>query len=68
MQCEQINNVGRRIPNNTIRHALYSHTRCLGLHSKMCATQMFTSDNQKLWDIQLSSWLFCDLTQQLYPC
>ena len=46
---------------------LYSLTRCLGLHSKMCATQMNTSDNPELWDIQLSSWLFCELTRQLCP-
>ncbi len=49
-------------------HDLYSHSRCLGLHSKMCATQMNTSDNPELWDIQLSSWLFCELTRQLCPC
>ncbi len=41
---------------------------CLGLHSKMCATQMNTSDNPELWDIQLSSWLFCELMRQLCPC
>ncbi len=45
---------------------LYSLTRCLGLHSKICATQMNTSDNPiELWDIQLSSRLFCELTLQL---
>ncbi len=33
----------------------------------MCATQMNTSDNPGLWDIQLSSWLFCELTRQLCP-
>ncbi len=27
----------------------------------MCATQMNTNDNPELWDIQLSSWLFCKL-------
>ncbi len=54
MQCEQMNSVRRRTPNNTIRHVLYSLTR-LGLHSKMCATQMNTSDNPELRDIQLSS-------------
>ncbi len=26
----------------------------------MCATQMNTSDNPGLWDIQLISWLFCE--------
>ncbi len=68
MQCEQINNFRKWIPYNTIRHVLYSHTRCLGLHSKMCAPQMNTSDIPELWDIQLSSWLFCELTRQLCPC
>ncbi len=34
----------------------------------MCTTQMNTSDNPiELWDIQLSSWLFCELTRQLCP-
>ncbi len=61
-----MNNFRKRIPNHTIRHVLYSHTR-LSLHSKMCATQMKPSDNPKLWDIQLSSWLFCELTRQLCP-
>ncbi len=65
MQCEQMNNFRSRI-RNTHRHAFYSHTLCLGLHSKMCRT-MNTSDNPELWDIQLSSWLFCELTRQLCP-
>ena len=30
----------------------------------MCATQMNTSDNPELWDIQLSYWLFSDLRWQ----
>ncbi len=47
---------------------LYSLTSCLGLHSKMCAAQMNTSDNLELWDIQLSYWLFWELTWQLCPC
>ncbi len=51
---------------NTKYTILYSVTR-LGLHSKMCATQMNTSDNAELWDIHLSSWLFCELTRQLCP-
>ncbi len=55
MQCEQMNNLRKRIPNNTIRHFLYSLTRCLDLQSKMCATQMNTSDNRELWDIPLKS-------------
>ncbi len=67
-QCDQMNNFKRRIPNNTIRHVLYSLTRCLGLKSKMCATQMNTSDNPELWDSQLSTWLFCELTRQLCIC
>ncbi len=65
---EQMNNFRRQIPNNTIKHVLYSHTRCLGLHSKTCATQMNTSDNPELWDSQLSTWLFCELTRQLCIC
>ena len=43
-----------RRPNNTNTQVLYSLTRCLGLHSKMCATQMNTSDNPGLWDILLA--------------
>ncbi len=61
-------NFRRWIPNNIIRHVLYSQTRCLGLHSKMCTTQMNTSDDPELWDIQLISWLFSELTRQLCPC
>ena len=40
---------------NTIRHFLYSLPRCLDLHSKMCATQMNTTDNRELWGILLST-------------
>ncbi len=65
MQCEQMNNFRSRIPNTDTQ--FYTHSRCLGLHSKMCATQMNTSDNPELWDIWLSSWLFWELTRQLCP-
>ncbi len=34
----------------------------------MCATQKNINDNPELWDIHLSSWLFCELTRQLCPC
>ncbi len=67
-QYEQRITFRRRIPDNTIRHFLYLHTRCLGIHPKICATQMNTSDNPMLWDSQLSSWLFSELMWQLCPC
>ena len=54
--------------NTKYKYTGFILTRCLGLYSKMCATQMNTSDNPELWDIQLSSWLFCELTRQLCPC
>ncbi len=36
MQCnvKQMNNFRSSLPDNTNRHALYSHTRYLGLHSQ----------------------------------
>ncbi len=67
MQCKQMNNFRRRLLKIENTPVLYSLTHCLGLHSRMCATQMSTSGNPELWDIQLSSWLFCELTQQLCP-
>ncbi len=37
----------------------------------MCATQMNTSDNPGLWDIQFNSWLFCEFNatvKSLFSC
>ncbi len=33
MECETDEQFRSSLPDNTNRHALYSHTRCLGLHS-----------------------------------
>ena len=31
----------------------------------MCAIQMNTSDNPGLWDIQVSTWLFCEFNAKV---
>ncbi len=59
MQCETDYNFKRQIPNDTnTQVSILTYTRGLGIHSKMCATQMDTRDNPVLWVIQLSTWLF----------
>ncbi len=55
---KQINNFRRSLPDNTNRHTLYSHTRCLGLHSQDVRYIVIISG---LWDIQLSSRDFCEI-------
>ncbi len=60
-------NFKRQIPNNTnTQVSILTYTRGLGIHSKMCATQMNTSENPGLWAIQLSTLLLLSYSNVMF--